>query len=429
MRNISRLSGLFIFISFLLSIFSYFVGKQYLIIAGITAWIALVMMFGALKKKKMLNIFLLLSVVNFSISYYNHFNIDFVRVFTVNQYLLALLIGVGFLRLITNPKKDFSNELPKGKQSFLKTYFSLHLFGSVINMSSIILVGDKLYKKSPLSNSQIVVLTRSFATDALWSPFFVAFAAVITYAPHVNTSVILTDGIFLAVVAFLITYREILTNPKLEIEKFLGYPMSYDSLYLPFALAVLVLVSNHFFPHVKIIILIPVFSIILVLFVLLVKKGESSTFHVLSNHILHELPNMKSEISLFLIAGMFGVSAGSILAGIHVTLPFERFDWIAASGLLAVFIILSFIGVHPIITIATIGNLFAEVNHTLLAAVVLMAWSTSVSTSPFSGVNLTLVSRYDLDGVRIFKLNIFYTLKMFVAYVLCLFLISKYLHL
>ncbi|MDX1809286.1 MAG: tellurium resistance protein TerC [Sulfurospirillaceae bacterium] len=429
MNKILRLAGIFIFISFVLSIFSYFAGQQYLILAGIMAWIALVMMFGTLKKKKMLNIFLALSVINFSISYYNHFYIDFIRAFTVNQYLLALLIGVGFLRLITSPKKDFANELPQGKQSFLKTYFSLHLFGSVINMSSIILVGDKLYKKSPLSNSQIVLLTRAFATDALWSPFFVAFAAVITYAPHVKTSIILVAGLGLAIVGFLITYRDIVTNPKLEIEKFLGYPMSYDSLYLPFALAVLVLVSNHFFPHIKIIILIPVFSIILVLFVLLAKKGETSALHVLSNHILHELPNMKSEISLFLIAGMFGVSAGSILAGVHVALPFEHFDWIAASGLLAMFIVLSFIGVHPIITIATLGSILSHVNHTLLAAVVLMAWSTSVCTSPFSGVNLTLVSRYDLDGVRIFKLNIGYTLKMYVAYVFCLFLISTYLHL
>jgi hypothetical protein len=205
--------------------------------------------------------------------------------------------------------------------------------------------------------------------------------------------------------------------------------MSYDSLYLPFALALLVLVANHFFPHIKIIILIPVFSIILVLFVLLLKKGETSAQRALWHHVIHELPNMKSELSLFLIAGMFGVSAGSILAGLHLSMPFEKFEWMEASLLLAGFIVLSFIGVHPIITIATIGNLFADVNNTLLAAVVLMAWSTSVSTSPFSGVNLTLVSRYNLEGIRIFRLNIWYTLKMFMAYVFCLFLISEYLHL
>jgi hypothetical protein len=69
------------------------------------------------------------------------------------------------------------------------------------------------------------------------------------------------------------------------------------------------------------------------------------------------------------------------------------------------------------------------VNHTLLAVTFLMAWSTTVSTSPFSGLNLTIVSRYNVEGKRIFKLNIFYALKMYVICVICLYFLSKYLNL
>ena len=136
---------------------------------------------------------------------------------------------------------------------------------------------------------------------------------------------------------------------------------------------------------------------------------------------------MKTELSLFLVAGMFGILVGSILLGLDLKLPFEKFDWFVASILLGIFIILGFVGIHPIITIAIIGDFLSGVNHTLLAITFLMAWSTTVSTSPFSGLNLTIVARYNFDAKEIFKLNIFYAFKMYFICVFCLFILSKYL--
>lgn len=425
----SNIAGSFIFLSFIVSIYSYFFDKQLLLISGIFAWSAFILLFDSLKNKKFLIILFLLSFLAFSICFVNDYKIDFYKVFTVNQYLLTLLIGVGFLRLIATPKKTKIKELPKGEKSFLKTYFGVHLFGSVINLSSLILVADKMYKKAPLSNSQIVLLTRAFASDAYWSPFFVAFAAAITYAPKLDTFTILVNGIFLASIGFVITFIEIKKDKKFDINEFRGYPISFDSLYLPLVLAFLVLLTHNFFPNIKVIVLISIFSIILTFIVLPIKKGFYKAKIKFKNHILKELPKMKTELSLFLVAGMFGILVGSILLGLNLELPFENFDWSVASILLAIFIILGFIGIHPIITIAIIGDYLNGVNHTLLAATFLMAWSTTVSTSPFSGLNLTIVSRYNFDAKEIFKLNIFYTFKMYILCILCLFILSNYLNL
>ena len=159
------------------------------------------------------------------------------------------------------------------------------------------------------------------------------------------------------------------------------------------------------------------------------KKGFFKAKIKFKNHILEELPKMKTELSLFLVAGMFGILVGSILLGLKLTLPFDNFDWFIASILLAIFIILGFIGIHPIITIAIIGDFLSGVNHTLLAITFLMAWATTVSTSPFSGLNLTIVARYDFDAKEIFKLNILYAFKMYIVCTICLFLLSKYLNL
>ena len=427
MQFLFNISGLLIFLSFLVTLYSYFFNNDLLILSGILAWTSFLILFNSIKNKKMILILFILSLIAFLISYFNGFKIDFIKVFTVNQYLLTLLIAVGFLRLIATPKKDKLSSLPKGKQSFIKTYLGVHLFGSVINLSSLILVADKMYKKAPLTNSQIILLTRAFSSDAYWSPFFVAFAAAITYAPNLNASIILLNGITLAFLAFLITYYEVIKNKEFNIDEFRGYPLSFDSLYLPFILAVLVLLTNYIYPETKVIVLISLYSMLMSLFILPLKKGFNQAISKFKLHIIDELPKMRVEMALFLVAGMFGMAVSSILIGLNLKLPFEIFDWQIASILLLIFITLAFIGIHPIITIAIIGDFLGGVNHTLLALTFLMAWSTTVSTSPFSGLNLTIVARYNFDAKEIFKLNIFYAFKMYLICVLCLFVLSKYL--
>ncbi len=425
---INKISGILIFFSFLTTIYAYFFQNDFLIVAGVLAWLSSALLFFTLKHKKILLILLSLSFSAFLFSYINGFKIDFIKAFTVNQYLLTLLIAVGFLKLIATPKKEKNHLLPKGKQSFIKTYLSVHLFGSVINISSLLLVADKMYKKSPLNPAQIVLLTRAFASDAYWSPFFVAFAAAITYAPNLQTYTIISFGIYLAITAFMITYFDVTKDKKFNIDEFNGYPLSLETLYLPIILAILVLSTHYFFPNLKVIILISTFSILMTLFILPLKKNFSEALKILKYHILNELPKMKSEISLFLVAGLFGILIGSVLTGLNFSLPFEVFDYKVASLLLLIFILLAFIGIHPIITIAMIGDFFVNANHTLLAMTFLMAWSTTVSTSPISGLNLTIVARYNCSAKEIFMLNIFYALKMYIVCVICLFVLSKYLN-
>ncbi len=428
MQYLYKISGLLIFLSFLSTLYSYFIDEKFLIVSGIFAWCSFLILFNFIKNKTMILTLFLLSFIAFLISYFNSYKIDFIKLFTVNQYLLTLLIAVGFLRLIAKPKKDKSSILPKGKVSFIKTYLGVHFFGSVINLSSLILVADKMYKKAPLTNSQIILLTRAFSSDAYWSPFFVAFAAAVTYAPKLSTSLILFSGMILAFFAFFITYFEVIKNKEFKIDEFRGYPLSFETLYLPFILAILVLLTNYFYQNIKVIVLISLYSLLMTIFILPIKKGFKLSFKRFNNHIIEELPKMRVEMALFLVAGMFGILMGSILIGMNLKLPFEIFDWKIASLLLFVFIFLAFIGIHPIITIAIIGDFFNSVNHTLLALTFLMAWSTTVSTSPFSGLNLTIVARYGFEGKEIFKLNIFYALKMYLVCVLCLFILSKYLN-
>ncbi|WP_417328495.1 tellurium resistance protein TerC [Halarcobacter sp.] len=422
---ITKSSGYLIFLSFLLTIIAYFFDEKLVFIAGFIAWLALISLFKSVNGKSLLYKLLGLSVIAFAYSFYNSFNIDFIKAISVNQYLLTLLIGVGFLRLIATPKVKAIKSLPKGKKSFLKTYLGVHLFGSVINLSSLIIVADKLYKKAKLTKLQIITLTRAFSSDAYWSPFFVAFAAAITYAPNLSSSIILSLGLVLAFLTFLVTFFEVKNEPLLD--EFRGYPMEFETLYLPFSLAFLVLVTHYFSPELKVILLISIFSLLLAIFILPLKFGLKKSSEKLKAHISCELPKMKNEIALFLIAGMFGVSISSVLLGMNLSLPFEQLNGFYASLILLIFILLSFVGIHPIISIAVLGNWVDQLNHTLLAVSFLMSWAIAVSTSPFSGLNLTMQARYELEAKEIFRTNLPYAIKMYFICVIMLFALSNYL--
>jgi hypothetical protein len=425
MKTTSQLCGLLIFLSFIATLYAYFFNPSLLVMASILAWIAFIMLFKQIVHKTLLYVLILLTFICFCINYFNDFEMDIQKTLSINAYLLCLLIGVGFLRLIATPKEEKIKALPQGKQSFIKTYLGIHLFGSVINLSSLLLVGDKMVKYAPLSKLQIIVLTRAFSSDAYWSPFFVAFAAALTYAPKLNTLTIFSFGLVLALFAFIVTYLEIKNSDDFNINEFKGYPIHFETLYLPFVLALMVLLTHAYYPNIKIIVLISLFSLFLCILILPFK--EKNPIKLFSNHILIELPKMKNELALFLIAGAFGVMLSSILEGLHIQLPFETLNGLSASVLLFILIILSFIGIHPIISIAIIGNWMNELNHTLLAVTFLMSWATAVSTSPFSGLNLTMQSRYNLKAIDLFKVNIFYAFKMYGICVVLLFVLAYYL--
>jgi hypothetical protein len=97
MQFLYKTSGIFIFLSFLTTLYSYFFNKNFLIISGILAWISFIILFNTIKEKKIILILFALSICSFIFSYINDFKVDYIKVFTVNQYLLTLLISVGFL--------------------------------------------------------------------------------------------------------------------------------------------------------------------------------------------------------------------------------------------------------------------------------------------------------------------------------------------
>ena len=124
---------------------------------------------------------------------------------------------------------------------------------------------------------------------------------------------------------------------------------------------------------------------------------------------------MKSELLLFLIAGVLGAGLASALEGLSIAIPISYFDGVTASITLFCILVFAIAGVHPVISIAVIGHWFSEIqpNETLLALMFLMSWAIGASASPVSGVSLALQGRYNVSGWSIFKWNLGYAIKMY----------------
>ncbi|MEI8635113.1 hypothetical protein P4S72_29805 [Vibrio sp. PP-XX7] len=88
-----------------------------------------------------------------------------------NQHVITMLIGVGFLKIVATNSLQTQEALPQGRRALVKTLLGAHLFGSVLNMSSVIIVGDKLAAQKPINPLQGLLLLRAFCICAFWSPF------------------------------------------------------------------------------------------------------------------------------------------------------------------------------------------------------------------------------------------------------------------
>lgn len=333
--------------------------------------------------------------------------IDPQLIFGSNALLIAMLAAVSFLRLITRPGGQGAARTAHGRKALWSTLLGVHLFGAVINLSVVFIMGDRLSAYRDLNARQVSVLTRGFSAAAFWSPFFAAMAAALTYAPGAQLPRLMLFGIPLAALALAITA---LRKPAEDVD-FEGYPMHFGTLWLPATLAVLVLALHAAFPLWPILAIICLLAPAITLAYLAVTGRGSAQ---LSGHIRQGLPSMANELLLFLAAGLMAAGVDSSLSTLHGWLPFARFGGVEAALTLLFMYLISLAGVHPVIGIAVIGTLLAPLqpDTNLLAMTFLCSWAISVGTSPFSGMNLALQGRYRIAPLDFLRWNGRYSLFM-----------------
>ncbi len=330
-----------------------------------------------------------------------------------NHGMLSMIAAVSFLRLVSLPRAAHEEALPTGCAAFVKTLVGVHLFSAVINISTVMIVGDRLHRRAPLDRSSALLLSRGFSSAALWSPFFAAMATTLTYAPQARLPVLVAVGLPLAACALFYTYRELRARDVNALSTFHGYPVHAGNLRIPVLLAAGVFATHELIPSLSVLTVITLLSPLLT-FVVLAGRDPLRSVRTMAGHVRDRLPEMSGELVLFLGAGVLATGLAAVVASLGEWSPFTNFDGSSASATLLAMVALAVVGVHPVITISVVAVLAqpGTPDPNLLALTFLMAWSLGASSSPLSGLHLILQGRYGIAGWRFTRWNLGYSIAM-----------------
>lgn len=384
-------------------------------LSGLCGWLALVfMLLGKQPWRAFTQFFLLAGVGGLLLGWgiLRGGTVSLSDILLQNNGLLVMLYCVGFLRLIAAGEDAANEALPQGKQAFLQTLMGVHLLGAVINISILILMAERLRASDALNKQAAVVLSRGFSLAAFWSPFFAAMAVALTYAPGAQLYPVVLTGLGLMVVALLLSIVDLGGWRLHKVVDFRGYPLHFSSVIVPLLLAITVMVLHEWLPAVPVLTVVSVTSVLLTVVFLGVKRPQAAR-QQLAAHVLGSGVRMAREVSLFLGAGLLSIGVQT-LSGTFAWQPFSHFGGLQASLALAVAILVSLTGVHPVVSVSVLGSLLTplHVNPDVLAVLFLCFWSLGVVASPFSGLNTILRSQFDTSGMALFTGNIRYVVLM-----------------
>lgn len=329
-----------------------------------------------------------------------------------NNSLLVMLYSVSFLRLVAIPA-DEAGELPRGRMAFFKTMLGIHVLGAVINLSILVLVAGRYHALGLLRRDTVSLMGQSFSAAALWSPFFAAMGVALTYAPGAQLLQVMAYGLILTVLSLSLSMMLAGGGGLNKLSDFPGYPMHLKSLIIPASLALLVMALHLLLPEISILALVSISSMVLV-GIALCRRNKHTAWPSFRQHIISAAPRMARELALFLGAGVLTLGLQTALSTVGELQILDQFTGIEAALLLGAAILISMLGIHPIISVAIIGPLVLPLqpNLELLAVLFLAMWSLGVVANPISGTNVMLHGQFGVSGRDAFRWNLKYVILM-----------------
>ena len=385
--------------------------------APVLAWIALVLLWAGLGTQQRAQA-VAFCVVGIVALWWGSSRGAELRVETVlgqNQAILSMLASITLLRLLNPPLRENEPELPRGAGTYLRTMLGVHAFGSVINISAVIIMADRLTRTAPLTLTQAQLLSRAFTAVAFYSPFIGGVALGLAYTPGSNALLMMLFGFPVAVAALLLLSWYARTGQVYDIANFRGYPVHLEGLWLPVMLATAVLVASALTPAYSVLSLITMLTPLVVGSALLVSGGFGELRRSVSDYVSHRLPQMGGELALFLAAGVMGSGLLAAFGSETSWIPFDHVDAFTASLVLLLFPLTSLMCVHPIVVVSVAAPLLLTVDAdpTLLAIVFAMGWGLACVLNPMSGINLVLHTRYGVSNWAVGRTGIPFSLALY----------------
>jgi hypothetical protein len=395
-------------------------------LGGLAAWGALVLLWPALdgRQRRQSWVLMGIGVVAFVWAGVQGGRWPWEGVLTTNITLLGMLGAVSFLQLIGLGE---TGEAPRGRGALWRTIAGVHVFGAVINLSAVFIMADRMGGGRTPSIAQFNVLTRGFLLGALWSPFFAATAVAITNAPGATLAEVALWGVPLSLLLIGLAGFEMYRRPG-GVDDFVGYPMRPAALWVPTALAGMVIGGHWLWPHWTTLAIVTLAAPAMAVGVVMARSHPAEGLGRIARHAMHRLPAMRGEFALFLAAAVFATGLNALIATNGGWQPMAHVGGLEAALVLAGMIFFCLLGIHAVISITTVAVWLAPLDPdpVLMALVYVQCWAIGLAASPMSGIHLALQGRYGVSAVEMARGNWRYCLMAYALAVVSLFLLAAW---
>ena len=329
----------------------------------------------------------------------------------------------------------FKRYVHSNSRFYLLVSFISAFIGVLVNMAVVPLVHQISLASDKSSNKKLlsVAISRGFTTSMFWAPTTATIALVIQLTGAKWPS-FFPFGILFAVIAGLIGFI-LMKFEERRVESSLAKVVATAEKLKPVAEINLRKVIELTVFGIALIALIAIVSLITEISTIIVVSLVSLVFPVIwlaligrlpilirefkGDYFTEKLPRLKSEIVLFVGAGLFATSISYSHLGDYVPL-FLHLIVGSNAFLLTVFIIfgsltLSFLGVHPIITVTILGGTVKAaaygVTPTYMALILAVSWAMGISVSPSAANVIAISGLTEQSPIQVgFRWNGFYVL-------------------
>ena len=325
--------------------------------------------------------------------------------------LVMLLTAVNFISMATRLER--SGDMT-GVKSFGFTLGGMHLFSAIANFSAVIMVGDQVKRKDRLDALSQLILSRGFGLAVLWSPFLSILALVLEQVPGAELYEIYPYSVSLAVIGLGLCLLDARLRYSQDLKQYDGYPLKSSTLSLPAIMMAGVLGLTALYPEIPTVAIVSGIAMLTPFILVCLRNPVITGIRMTQTHIRTKLPDARSEISLFLAAGVLAGGVKACIGAGLIALPFTETNALVASVVLCSIVLLAHAGLHQLAVVAIFAGLLTDVTTTptLMAVAYVLATALSMAGSTFSGLNFIMQARYHTPARDIVKVNSVFTLTM-----------------
>lgn len=340
----------------------------------------------------------------------------------------SLVLALGFLQAPASRSKlvrrtgEYLIRQGPGRR-YLALTGGAHLFGIVLSIGSLGLLGEMVKQSNTLENAggdrrvmeirerrMVTAMLRGFSTVTSWSSSSLAPAIVLSMVPSVTWPQMIPYGVALAVGSMAIGWAMDRFTYSAAARLRVNVPGPIDratQTLLPMcgivaALMVAILVTKQAFGwslSTAIIVMVPVAATVWLL-LQNGRHGAAAAVRVTVQHMAghaRQLERMRYEVVALSTAGFIGVGVGALLPPDAMARVMETLSLPPAALLIAASAVIggaALVGVNPIVGATVIGSALAQASDAIppmaLVIALLGPWTTYVAGSPLSASSLTL---------------------------------------